>query len=108
MSGRKYLKHNSISLERAYEVIKAPIVTEKTTLASQFSQFSFEVDKSSTKYEIAKAVEAIFKVTVENVTTLNRPGKVKRFKGRLGKRSDFKRAYVRLTSGQTIDVGAEL
>tara|TARA_A100000171_G_scaffold18580_1_gene17104 strand:+ start:1734 stop:2060 length:327 start_codon:yes stop_codon:yes gene_type:complete len=108
MSGRKYLRHNSISLERAYDVIKAPVITEKTTLGSQFSQFAFDVDKSSTKYEIAKAIEAIFKVRVESVTTLNRPGKVKRFRGRLGRRPDIKRAYVRLASGQTIDVGAGL
>lgn len=108
MSGRKYSKHKTISLERSYAVIKAPVVTEKSTFVSQFGQFAFEVDKSSTKYEIAKAVEALFKVTVEKVTVLNCPGKVKRFKGRLGKRPDSKRAYVRLASGQTIDVGAGL
>lgn len=108
MSGKKYLKHNKISLDRAYQVIKDPVLTEKTTLASQHSQFAFNVEKSATKYEIAKAVEMIFKVDVKNVTTLNRPGKTKRFKGRIGTRPSFKRAYVRLASGQTIDVGAGL
>lgn len=108
MSGQKYLKHNSISLERAYDVIKSPVITEKSTFLSQFSQFVFDVSIDSSKYEIAKAVEAIFKVNVKGVTTLNRQGKIKRFKGRLGKRTAIKRAYVQLLPGQSIDVGGQL
>lgn len=106
MSGKKYLTHNQVSLERAYKVIKDPIVTEKTTLGSQNSQFSFIVDTSATKYEIARSVEMVFKVNVLNVTTMIRKGKSKRFKGRMGKRPDLKRACVKLKPGQTIDIGA--
>jgi large subunit ribosomal protein L23 len=95
MSGRRYLKHNKVSAERAYSILLSPVVTEKSTLVSQHSQFVFNIDSSATKYEVAKAV-------------LNRPGKVKRFRGRLGKRADQKRAFVRLAQGQTIDMGAGL
>lgn len=108
MSGRRYLKHNTISAERAYSVIQAPVVTEKSTLVSQDSQFVFNVVPSATKYEIAKAVEMIFRVKVVGVNIQNRPGKVKRFRGRIGKRPDQKRAFVRLEKGQTIDMGAGL
>jgi large subunit ribosomal protein L23 len=108
MSGRRYLKHNKVSAERAYSILLSPVVTEKSTLVSQHSQFVFNIDSSATKYEVAKAVEMIFKVNVVNVNVLNRPGKVNRFRGRLGKRADQKRAFVRLAQGQTIDMGAGL
>ena len=108
MSGRRYLRHNKISAERAYSLIQAPVLTEKSTMISQDSQFVFNVVPSATKYEIAQAIEMLFKVSVVGVNIQNRHGKVKRFRGRLGKRPDQKRAYVRLEKGQTIDMGAGL
>lgn len=93
-----------VSRERLYEVIRRPLVTEKTTLASQFSQVAFEVPRDATKPEIKVAVEELFKVKVKAVNTLRQKGKQKRFRGRLGQRSDIKKAYVTLEEGHSIDV----
>jgi large subunit ribosomal protein L23 len=90
--------------ERIYDLIRRPIVTEKSTLASEHSQVVFEVPLDATKPEIKAAVEGLFKVKVTAVNTLRQKGKVKRFRGRLGKRSDFKKAYVTLAEGSSIDV----
>lgn len=104
---RKVIKSgNKISLERAYDIIKAPIVTEKATQVSQYRQFVFKTADDANKIEIKEAIEKIFKVKVESVNTLNRPGKQKRFKGYLGKRSGFKKAIVTLAEGHSIDIGA--
>lgn len=104
---RKVIKSgNTLSLERAYDIIKAPAITEKATLMSQFGQFAFDVATDANKIEIKQAIEKIFKVTVVAVNTLNRQGKVKRFKGFIGRRNDAKRAIVTLKSGETIDVGS--
>ncbi|WP_085784881.1 50S ribosomal protein L23 [Candidatus Nucleicultrix amoebiphila] len=92
--------------ERAFSIIKAPLITEKATLVSQERQFVFLVCPKATKKEIKEAVEAIFKVKVEAVNTLINKGKEKRFRGFLGQRSDKKKAYVKLAEGHTIDVGA--
>jgi large subunit ribosomal protein L23 len=98
----------TISLEKAYSLIKAPVLTEKSTLLTQDRQYVFEVTKAATKPAIKQAIEAIFKVKVESVNTLNRPGKEKRFRGRVGHTSGFKRAIVRLREGDIIDMGAGL
>ena len=89
---------------RNYDVIVAPVVTEKSTLAAEQNQVVFKVAKNATKPEIKKAVEQLFGVKVLGVSTAIRKGKVKRFRGRLGKQSDTKRAFVRLAEGQAIDV----
>ncbi len=109
MNNRKVIKSgNHISDERAYDIIKAPVVTEKATLLSQYRQFVFETAKDANKIEIKEAIEKIFKVKVEAVNTLHRKGKEKRFRGRLGYRPDRKFATVTLAEGHTIDAGAGL
>ena len=106
MSNRSIIKNNNtLSIERSYNIIKSPLVTEKTTLVSQYRQFVFEVLKDSNKIEVKQAVESVFKVKVKNVNIHNRNGKSKRFKGRLGNRSDRKFAFVTLLDGYTIDTG---
>ncbi len=88
----------------AYDVIISPTITEKSTMVSEHNQVVFNVRRSATKPEIKAAVEQLFSVKVKAVNTLNRKGKVKRFKGILGKRSDVKKAIVTLEEGQSIDV----
>ena len=90
--------------EALYDVISHPIITEKATMASEHNQVVFAVPLSATKPQIKKAVEALFKVDVKAVNTLINKGKVKRFRGQLGKRSDTKKAIVTLAEGQMIDV----
>ncbi len=90
--------------ERIYDIILSPVITEKATLGSEHNQVTFRVARDATKPEIKKAVETLFDVKVEGVNTLQQKGKVKRFRGHLGKRSDYKKAIVRLAEGQAIDV----
>jgi large subunit ribosomal protein L23 len=87
-----------------YEVIIAPVITEKSQRISEANQFVFRVRQDARKPEIKAAVEGLFNVKVTAVNTLNVKGKVKRFRGRTGKRSDFKKAIVTLAEGQAIDV----
>ncbi|MBL4613719.1 MAG: 50S ribosomal protein L23 [Magnetovibrio sp.] len=94
----------SVSKERMYEVIRRPLITEKATLMSEHNQFAFEVSMGASKPEIREAVETLFKVKVEGVNTLIQKGKAKRFRGRLGKRDDMKKAIVTLADGDSIDV----
>lgn len=89
---------------RGYDIIQAPVITEKGTMASEFNQVIFEVPLTATKPEIKKAVEDLFKVKVEAVNTLRVKGKIKRFRGQLGKRKDRKKAIVTLAEGDMIDV----
>ncbi len=93
-----------VSQQRLFEVIRAPIVTEKSTLASEHNQVVFRVPLDASKPEIKAAVEELFKVKVRGVNTLRQQGKVKRFRGRLGKRVGVKKAYVTLEEGHSIDV----
>ena len=81
----------------AYEIIKRPIVTEQSMDQMADRKYTFEVDPSANKIEIKKAVEEIFGVTVEKVTTMNMDGKVKRMGMNIGKRADWKKAVVKLT-----------
>jgi large subunit ribosomal protein L23 len=91
--------------ENLYTLIHAPILSEKTMrLAEQANQYVFKVDKKSTKLQIRSAIEKMFDVKVAAVGTATLKGKVKRTKNRLGKRSDFKKAYVTLVAGQTINI----
>lgn len=89
---------------RHYDVIVSPVITEKATLAAENDAVVFNVAKQATKIEIKEAIEALFSVKVKSVNTLVRKGKLKRFRGRLGRQSDVKKAYVRLEDGQSIDV----
>ena len=94
--------------DELYDVIRSPIVTEKSTMASENSQVVFKVAMSATKPEIKEAVERLFNVKVLAVNTLVRKGKTKRFKGVRGQQSDFKKAIVTLAEGQAIDITARL
>lgn len=93
-----------ISDEKAFDIIRTPLVTEKTTLFGEFGQVAFKVALDATKPQIKAAVEALFKVKVTAVNTIRVKGKTKRFKGTLGTRSDYKKAIVTLAEGSTIDV----
>ncbi len=92
--------------ERAYDVVISPIITEKSTELSEHNQFAFRVAKDATKPEIRAAIESLFGVKVTSVNTIKTKGKVKRFRGRLGRRSDVKKAIVTLAEGQSLDYTA--
>ncbi|WP_372891747.1 50S ribosomal protein L23 [Rhodosalinus sp.] len=87
-----------------YDVIRKPIITEKSTLASENNAVVFEVAIDSNKPAIKDAIEALFGVKVRAVNTAITKGKTKRFRGRAGRRKDVKKAYVTLEEGNTIDV----
>lgn len=87
-----------------YDIILAPVITEKATLLSEKNQIVFKVRPDATKPQIKAAVEALFNVKVTAVNTMNVKGKVKRFRGRPGKRPDSKKAIVTLAEGSRIDV----
>ena len=87
-----------------YDLIRKPIITEKATLASESGAVVFEVHMDATKPQIKEAVEALFNVKVKAVNTTVTKGKVKKFRGRPGRRKDVKKAYVTLVEGNTIDV----
>ena len=89
---------------KAYQVILNPLVTEKSTQLSEFNKVVFSVPINATKLEIKTSVEKIFSVKVKAVNTILLKGKVKRFKGVLGKRSNTKKAIVTLAPGDTIDL----
>jgi len=93
---------------RHFDVIVSPVVTEKSTQLSEYNQVVFNVAKRASKPEIAAAVEALFSVKVKAVNTLVRKGKLKRFKGRVGRQNDVKKAIVTLGEGHVIDVTAGL
>ena len=91
-----------------YDVIVKPVITEKATLTSENNGVVFQVTKDATKPQIKDAVEALFGVKVKAVNTTITKGKQKRFRGKLGRRSDVKKAYVTLEEGNTIDVSTGL
>ncbi|MEJ2534456.1 MAG: 50S ribosomal protein L23 [Gammaproteobacteria bacterium] len=91
--------------DRLYSILRAPRVTEKTArVGEQGNQYVFHVDPTATKGEIRDAVEHLFEVSVESVRVVNVKGKRKNFRMRPGKRSDWKKAYVRVQEGQVIDL----
>jgi large subunit ribosomal protein L23 len=93
-----------MSKERLMNVLIQPHISEKSaTVAEKANQYVFRVIDDATKQDVKKAVELMFEVTVEDVNLLNRAAKTRRFRNMPGKRSGFKKAYVRLTAGQTID-----
>ncbi|AQT47518.1 MULTISPECIES: 50S ribosomal protein L23 [Bartonella] len=93
---------------RHYDVVVSPVITEKSTMLSENNQVVFKVAPKATKSEIKAAVEALFGVKVTAVNTTTRKGKVKRFKGVVGRQSDVKKAIVTLAEGQSIDVSTGL
>lgn len=94
--------------EWMYEIIRTPVVTEKSTNGSAFGQVTFKVPLDATKPRIKTAIETLFKVDVKKVNTLIQKGKTKRFKGIKAFRGDKKKAIVTLKEGQTIDIGTSL
>ncbi len=90
--------------EQMYDLILGPVITEKSTQASEHNQVTFKVRSEATKPQVKEAVEGLFGVKVKAVNTLNQKGKVKRFRGRVGKRIDVKKAIVTLVEGDSIDV----
>jgi large subunit ribosomal protein L23 len=96
-----------VNREQLMSVLIAPHVTEKTSLAMQnHNQYTFRVRRDATKTDIRKAVELMFEVKVAGVQVVNEPGKVRRFGKLAGRTQDWKKAYVSLVSGQTIDYEA--
>jgi large subunit ribosomal protein L23 len=93
-----------ISQERMYQLIVAPVITEKATVLNEVGQVTFKVASDATKPEIKAAVEGLFGVNVTAVNTVVVKGKSKRFRGRPGQRSDWKKAIVSLAEGQSIDL----
>ena len=93
---------------RHYDVIVSPAITEKSTMASEQNQVVFNVAKKASKPEIKAAVEALFGVKVTAVNTLLRKGKLKRFRGTVGRQGDVKKAVVTLADGHSIDVATGL
>ena len=91
------------------KILREYRVTEKAAnLAANLNQYTFEVAPNANRKEIAEAVEKLFNVKVINVNTLNQEGKVKRFRNRPGKRASFKKAFVKLAEGNTIDTSVEV
>lgn len=93
-----------VSRERMYDLVRSPVITEKATMVSEFNQVVFRVPLDATKPEIRAAVEGLFDVKVVGVNTILQNGKTKRWRGRPGRRSDTKKAIVRLADGDSIDV----
>ncbi len=94
----------TLSKARMYDIVRTPVVTEKSTMASQHNQVVFRVPLDAGKPEIKAAVEGIFNVKVTAVNTIRTKGKVKRFRGEIGRRNDTKKAMITLAEGQSIDV----
>ena len=93
-----------MSLGYIYDIIVSPVITEKTSLQATDNKFIFEVIASAKKTDIEKAVKEIFGVDVIGINIINTKGKVKKFKGKVGKKSDIKKAIVTMKKGQQIDL----
>ena len=93
-----------ISSERAYSIIRKPILTEKSTNLNQFNQYCFVVTKTCKANEIKQAIEKIFKVNVVKVNIINKKSRIKLTRGRKVKVSGFKKAIITLKKGQNIDL----
>ncbi len=98
----------TLSTQKMFEIIRNPLVSEKSTFVSQFNYYVFKVSPKSSKPEIKQAVEKLFNVKVISVNTLNQDGKIKKFRNIKGKRPDFKKAFVKLAEGNTIDASVEV
>ena len=101
-------KTNDISDIKSLNIIKKPLLTEKSTNLNQYNQYSFIVNQHSNSNEIKKAIEKIFKVKVTKINTSIMRGKLKSFKGKIGYKKDYKKAIVTLAEGNTIDSSLEI
>ena len=95
---------SKVSLNKAYQIILKPLVTEKATQLSEFNKIVFSVPLSANKIDIKSSIEKIYSVKVLSVNTILLKGKTKRFKGVLGRRNSSKKAIVTLAPGNTIDL----
>ncbi|MGH7113420.1 MAG: 50S ribosomal protein L23 [Stellaceae bacterium] len=94
----------TLTRQQMYDIIRTPVITEKATNVSEHNQVIFRVPLSATKREVKVAVEGLFDVKVAAVNTIRMQGKTKRSRGRIGQRSDYKKAIVTLAAGSRIDV----
>ena len=97
-------KEIKLSREQMYALVRSPVITEKSTMGSEHNQVTFRVPLTADKRSVKAAVEGLFEVKVTAVNTLRAKGKVKRFRGMVGQRSDTKKAIVTLAEGSKIDV----
>ena len=104
----RYPKPRTLTREQMYDIIRSPVITEKSTMVSEHNQVVFKVPLDATKPDIKQAVEGLFEVKVTAVNTLRQKGKTKRFRGIMGRRSDVKKAIVTLAEGDQIDVSSGL
>ncbi len=100
----KYYRPARVSPDAACDIILRPVVTEKSVHGSEFNQVTFRVPLRATKPVIRAAVELLFEVEVRSVNTVRCKGKVKRFRGRIGRQADYKKAIVCLEDGYFIDI----
>jgi large subunit ribosomal protein L23 len=93
-----------LTRQQMYDIVRAPVITEKATIVSEHNQVIFRVPLTANKREVKAAVEGLFNVNVTAVNTIRVMGQLKRHRGRPGRRSDYKKAVVTLREGQRIDV----
>jgi large subunit ribosomal protein L23 len=93
-----------LTREQMYQIVRAPVITEKATNVSEHNQVIFRVALDATKREVKAAIEGLFDVKVTSVNMIRVMGKLKRFRGRPGRRTDYKKAVITLGQGQRIDV----
>lgn len=98
------MNKTAIKNDVIYDIIRTPVITEKSTIQGEFNKITFNVRKDADKPAIKQAVETLFGVKVTSVNTINRQGKIKRFRGKLAQRPATKKAIVTLAEGDTIDV----
>lgn len=106
MSRFRFIPREEVKLtrEQMYDLVRSPVITEKSTMGSEHNQVTFRVPLTAAKREVKAAVEGLFKVKVTAVNTIRVKGKLKRFRGTPGQRSDYKKAIVTLAEGSKIDV----
>ena len=97
---------SNASQERLLNVLRAPHVSEKAAITAELNSYVFKVAVDATKAEVKAAVETVFEVSVENVRVIKVKGKTKRTRTGMGRRKDWKKAYVRVADGQEIDLTA--
>ncbi len=93
-----------LTREQMYDLVRSPVITEKSTMGSEHNQVTFRVPLTANKREVKAAIEGLFQVKVTAVNTIRVKGKLKRFRGTPGQRSDYKKAIVTLAEGSKIDV----
>ncbi len=99
---------SNASQERLLNVLRSPHISEKAAVAAELNSYVFKVAIDATKAEVKAAVESVFEVSVENVRVVNMKGKTKRTRTGMGRRKDWKKAYVRVAAGQEIDLTAAI